>query len=92
VTVIVEDGFAVKLCEVPSQGRVVGLTPAPESVIVPAGPELATVQVMGCVTVEVTTVKSEVIVPGPETVAVVLADVELANVIEPVLELQEEKA
>ena len=31
-------------------------------------------------------------VPGPETVAVVLAEVELVIVIEPVLELHEEKA
>jgi len=50
VTVMVADGFAAKLCGVPSHARVVGPTPAPESVIVPCGPELATVQVMGCVT------------------------------------------
>ena len=37
------------------------------------------------------TTKLAVMVPGPEIVAVVLAEVELVMVIEPVLELQEEK-
>ena len=50
VMVMVEDGFAMKLCALPSQARVVGVTPPPDSVIVPVGPDPATVQVMGCVT------------------------------------------
>jgi hypothetical protein len=51
VMVIVEDGLAVKLCELPSQDSVVGLTLAPESVIVADGAEFAVVQDIGCVTV-----------------------------------------
>jgi hypothetical protein len=50
VRVMTWEGSALKLCEIPSQLNVVGLTLAPESVIVAEEAELAVVQVIGCVT------------------------------------------
>ena len=89
--VIAQFGLAVIVCEVPSPAIVLGEALQPVIVHVTVGDPLGlTVNVIGCETVETT--KVAVIVPLPPIVAVVDADEELANVMDPVLLLHKEKA